>query len=88
MKSTGIIRHIDNLGRISIPKELRIAFDLDIHDDVEIFTEDDTLVLKRFYRKCIICGKSGNLYSLGEKTICLKCIRTISEIAKLHEEDE
>lgn len=52
MKATGIVRRIDNLGRIVIPKEVRKRFDLEEMDPVEVFTEDQTIVLRKYSPAC------------------------------------
>ena len=53
MKSTGIVRKIDELGRIVLPIELRRTYDLAVKDAVEIYTDDDKIILKKFQRACI-----------------------------------
>ena len=57
MKSTGIVRKVDQLGRIVLPKELRRTYKLDVGDEIEIFTEENMVVLKKYEPACIFCGK-------------------------------
>lgn len=59
MKSTGVVRRTDDLGRIVIPKELRRALDIKERDPVEIFVEDDLIILQKFKDEmaCAITGK-------------------------------
>ena len=56
MKATGIVRRLDDLGRIVLPIELRRTLNLEIKDPVEIFTENDCVILKKFEPTCIFCG--------------------------------
>jgi AbrB family transcriptional regulator, transcriptional pleiotropic regulator of transition state genes len=53
MKSTGIVRKVDQLGRIVIPIEIREIFDIKIKDGLEIFTEDNTIILKKYEPYCV-----------------------------------
>ena len=56
MKSVGIVRKVDELGRIVIPVELRRKFGIDIKDSMEIYTEDNCIILKKYEPSCIFCG--------------------------------
>ena len=73
MKSTGIVRQIDMLGRIVLPIELRRLLDISEKDSVEIFTEGDSIVLKKFQPSCIFCGSSENLTKYMDKNVCAAC---------------
>ena len=74
MKSTGIVRKVDDLGRIVIPIELRRTLDIDIKDAVEIFTEGDTIILKKYNPACIFCGESRDVSDYKGKKICPGCM--------------
>lgn len=80
MKSTGVIRKIDELGRIVIPKEVRRKLEIDIKDSVEIYVEGDAILLKKYEPGCIFCGCSRNLNTYKGKLICKKCLDQILEI--------
>ena len=69
MKSTGIVRRVDSLGRIVLPIELRRVFDLDISDNVEIYTEDDKIILKKFQRSCVFCDSPEDIVEYKGKTM-------------------
>ena len=56
MKSTGVVRKLDNLGRIVIPIELRKTMDIAVKDTLEIFTEGDQIILKKYHPACIFCN--------------------------------
>ena len=60
MKSTGIVRKVDELGRIVLPIELRRTLNIDIKDSIEIYVENDSIVLKKFEPTCIFCGSNEN----------------------------
>ena len=80
MKSTGVVRQIDDLGRIVVPMEIRKTFNINVKDAMEIFTENDTIILRKWSKTCVICGSQDNLKNLKEKLICEKCINEINNI--------
>lgn len=53
MKSTGIVRPVDALGRIVIPIELRRSLDINTDDSLEVFVQDDFIMLKKFEARCV-----------------------------------
>ncbi len=75
MKATGIVRKVDILGRIVIPINLRRDFDLKIKDDIEIFSERDTIVLKKYEPACVFCGSVDEVSEFKEKKVCAECFR-------------
>lgn len=80
MKSTGIVRKIDNLGRMVIPKELRTVMNLKESDPVEIFMDGDTVILKKFQVSCCICDETENLIDVNGKKMCANCISNIKAL--------
>jgi transcriptional pleiotropic regulator of transition state genes len=76
MKSTGIVRRIDNMGRVVLPKELRRTMHFREDEPLEIYVEGDTIILKRYKESCIICGEaeSSRLIEVKEKKICIQCL--------------
>lgn len=79
MKATGIVRRVDELGRVVIPIELRNKFDIQVKDPIEIFVDGSSIVLKKYEPNCIFCGNSINLISYNEKLICEKCAEKIGK---------
>ncbi len=77
MKSTGIVRRIDELGRIVLPIELRRNLNIEIKDPMEIYLEGDKIVLKKHYDACVFCGSRENLKEYMGKHICSECIKHI-----------
>lgn len=80
MKSTGIIRKLDELGRVVIPKEIRNKLDIEEKDPIEIYIEGNSIILKKFELGCIFCNNSKDLNTYKEKLICQKCLSKISEL--------
>ena len=75
MKSTGIVRQIDNLGRIVIPMEVRRTHNIRTGDPIEIYLDGDAVVLKKFQTSCVLCNSSIDLQPIGDKLICPACAR-------------
>lgn len=76
MKSTGIVRRIDELGRVVIPIELRRTFDIKEGDSLEIFVADEgQIILRKFLKKCALCGceEQENLTDFLDKKVCKNC---------------
>ena len=80
MKATGIVRRLDQLGRIVIPKELRITFDLKENDPVEIFVEGSDIVLRKYQPSCIFCNDASDIIQYNGKNICRKCLASIKAL--------
>lgn len=78
MKSTGIIRKVDELGRIVLPIEIRRTLDIQEKDELEIFMENDQIVLQKFEPSCIFCASSEGLVSYHGKNVCQECIQNMS----------
>ena len=77
MKATGIVRKVDELGRIVHPIEHRITLNIDIKDPVEIFVDGDSIMLKKYEPACIFCGSSDNVRQVRGKNICAACIEEL-----------
>ena len=78
MKSTGIIRKVDELGRIVLPIELRRTLDIAERDELEIYLENDRIILQKFEPSCIFCGSSLRLVSYHGKNVCQDCIHEMN----------
>ena len=81
MRAIGVVRKVDPLGRIVIPKEVRKIFEIEEGADLEIYTSENTIVLKKYdpQCKCIFCGDGKFVIEFKGKKICTKCIETISK---------
>jgi len=82
MKSTGIVRKVDQLGRIVIPKELRDTLGIDQKSPLEIFTNEDAIILGKHEPQCAICGHAKGTRKFKEKLICNNCIAYIKEAGR------
>ncbi len=80
MKSTGITRTVDELGRIVLPIELRRSFGIDIKDPIEIYTDDDKIILKKFQRTCVFCGSPEDIVLFNDKAICPDCLKKLKNM--------
>ena len=79
LKSTGIVRKVDELGRVVIPIELRRTLGISEKDPIEIFTDDNRIVLKKFEVACTFCGSVDQLESFEGRMICLDCIKKLQK---------
>ncbi len=80
MKPAGFLCKIDKLGRIVVPKPLRTKFDLKIDDTIELFTDDESIILKKYRESCIFCGSEEELVAFQGKTVCKHCAAELSKI--------
>ena len=85
MKSTGMIRRVDELGRVVIPKEIRKKLSIEEKDPMEIYVEGHSIVLKKVEENCIFCGKSKDLINNKDKLICKKCLSELFDKTKTDE---
>lgn len=83
MKATGIVRNLDNLGRITLPIELRRNLNLDIKDPVEIFVEENTIILKKYEPSDIFTGAKEDLVEYEGKMISKQTIRELAKLADI-----
>lgn len=73
MKSTGIVRKVDQLGRIVLPRELRRTLDIETEDPLEIYVNGAQIILRKYEPACIFCGEAKDVISYKGKTVCRKC---------------
>ncbi len=79
MKSTGVVRKVDELGRIVLPKELRRTMEIDVKDGMEIYVEGNTIILKKYQPDCIFCGEVNNTVSYKGRNICSLCMAQLKK---------
>ena len=77
MKSTGVVRKIDELGRIVLPMSLRTTFDIKEKDALEIFTEGNKIILQKYQPSCIFCNNADEVILFEGKRLCKNCIEKI-----------
>ncbi|MBQ7915814.1 MAG: AbrB/MazE/SpoVT family DNA-binding domain-containing protein [Firmicutes bacterium] len=81
MKATGIVRQVDDLGRLVIPKEIRNTYDIAPGDNLEIFTEGDTIILRKYQPADIFTGEMEDLVDYNGKKVSKASIRKLAELA-------
>ncbi|MDL2258012.1 AbrB/MazE/SpoVT family DNA-binding domain-containing protein [Eubacteriales bacterium OttesenSCG-928-K08] len=80
MKSTGIVRKMDTLGRIVIPIELRRTLGIETKDAIEIFVDKDTILLRKYNPACFFCDTDDDLSYFQGKNICAECLAKIKAL--------
>lgn len=80
MKSTGIVRKVDELGRIVLPIELRRTLDIDVKDALEIYVDGNQIILKKYEPACVFCGSSTDVIHYKNKNVCKNCIHEIGAL--------
>ncbi len=78
MKSTGVVRRVDELGRIVIPIELRRNLDICEKDALEIYVDGNHIILKKYEPACVFCGNAKEVSSFKGKNICRICLSELS----------
>lgn len=79
MKSTGIVRKVDELGRIVLPIELRRTLGIEGKDRIEIFVDGESIILRKYQPACIFCDNAKDIINYKGKNICPDCIRAMNE---------
>ncbi len=74
MKSTGIVRKVDELGRVVLPMELRKTLGIAERDALEIYVDGDAIILKKYEPACIFCGNAKGITNYKGKNMCLDCM--------------
>lgn len=79
MKSTGIVRKVDELGRVVIPIELRRTLSIEIKDPLEIYVDDESIILRKYEASCacIFCGNAGEVREYKRKNVCAECVAAL-----------
>jgi len=77
MKSTGIVRRVDELGRIVLPMELRKSMEINEKAPLEIYVEGNSIILKKRQCTCVFCGETADLLSFQNKYICPACLKKL-----------
>ena len=80
MKSTGIVRKVDELGRIVLPIEMRRTLDIGEKDALEIYVEGSSVILKKYQPSCVFCDATKDITVFKGKNICPKCLKELKEL--------
>ena len=79
MKATGIIRRVDDLGRIVIPKEIRRELGIKEGSALELYKDGNSVIFKKFYPLCFFCEENDGEHMIGNKSICPKCLADLKK---------
>lgn len=80
MKSTGIVRKVDELGRVVLPISIRQTLEINEKDPIEIFIDDGKIILQKYQPSCIFCNNAANIVYFNGKRICEDCLKKIKEV--------
>ncbi len=80
MKATGIVRPMDALGRVVIPIELRRNMAINTDDSLEIFVDDNYIMLKKYEPACIFCGSNDDIKQVHGRNVCGSCIAEMKKL--------
>ena len=79
IEGLGIVRRVDELGRIVIPIELRRTLDIAEKDALEIYVDGEQIILKKYEPACIFCGDARDVINYKGKNICQNCLQQIRD---------
>ncbi len=80
MKSVGMVRQLDEVGRIVLPKELRRTFEIDNKDSLEIYVEGDKIILRKYEPGCLFCGSADDVITYEDRRVCKECIEKMNAL--------
>ena len=80
MKSTGIVRKVDELGRIVLPIELRRNLDIAEKDSLEIYMDGTSIILRKYEPSCVFCADAKNVINYKGKNICVNCLKELKKV--------
>lgn len=78
MKATGIVRKVDELGRIVVPIELRRSLGIGDRDAVEMFMETNSIIIRKHQPACVFCGSTDDTLEYKQKIVCKECIDSMA----------
>lgn len=80
MRATGIVRPLDQLGRVVLPKKLRKNLNINIDDPLEIFVEGETIIVTKYYPKCTFCQSKEDVITFKNRPVCRECLTDLQNI--------
>jgi len=82
LKPAGVVRKVDQLGRIVLPKSLRKRYQMNEGDPVEILVQGDHIILERYHPRCVFCGSIDDVREFKERYLCSACITEMSGLRR------
>ena len=80
MKSTGIVRKVDELGRVVLPIEMRRTLDISEKDALEIYVDGENIILRKYHESCVFCDSKKDLINYNGRNICKECLEKLKNI--------
>ncbi|HBI03491.1 MAG TPA: AbrB family transcriptional regulator [Paenibacillaceae bacterium] len=77
MRATGIVRPLDQLGRVVLPKKLRTNLNINVDDPLEIFVQGETIIVAKYYPKCTFCQSKENVVPFKNRHVCQECLNNL-----------
>ena len=77
MKSTGIVRKVDELGRVVLPIEMRRTLDISEKDALEIYVEGENIILRKYQAACVFCDSTKDIINFKGRNVCASCIEKL-----------
>lgn len=78
IKSTGIVRKVDELGRIVLPVELRRTLEISEKDPLEIYVDRDIIMLKKYHPTCVFCDEAADITIFKGRNVCARCVKELT----------
>jgi transcriptional pleiotropic regulator of transition state genes len=82
IKSTGIVRRVDELGRVVLPIELRRTLDISEKDALEIYVDGEKIILRKYEPACVFCGNAQDVQVFRGKNVCRSCMDDMTEVVR------
>ena len=80
MGDTGIVRRVDDLGRIVIPMELRRTLGINVKDPLSISTEGERIILEKHKDSCVLCGATEEIVRVKDRAVCADCVGAVKRL--------
>lgn len=82
MKPAGVVRKVDQLGRIVLPKSLRKRYQMNEGDPVEILVQGDHIILERYRPRCVFCNTLDDVREFKERYLCGTCMTEMTGLRR------
>ncbi len=80
MRPIGVVRKVDQLGRLVLPKSLRKRFNMNEGDPVEILVQGEHIILERYRPHCVLCSSTDGVFEFRERYICKSCVENLTNL--------
>jgi AbrB family transcriptional regulator, transcriptional pleiotropic regulator of transition state genes len=80
MRDTGIVRRVDELGRIVIPMELRRTLGIRVKDPLSISMDGERIIIEKYHDACALCGSEEDVTMVKDRAVCARCVADIKKL--------